>query len=252
MLGRRQVEELSQTLTSGNAGHAEKLYLQDIMLSTVSRETADELVFKGGTALLKFYQLDRFSEDLDFTAREDLDFGELVSKIRRDLENYGATVEEEDQEETDRSFKARLGVQGPLYTGERRSLCFIRIEINRKSSVKQLQNLRYNPRFQDITSFELPVLTEEEILAEKIRAVVTRKQARDLYDIYHLLKKSVSIDPELLQDKLDYYNLEYSPESVLKEARKLEKSWDSLETLVYSNTPEFQEAIDALEENLEV
>ena len=45
----------------------EKHYLQTATLAGVYTAVADELVFKGGTALFFFYGLDRFSEDLDFT-----------------------------------------------------------------------------------------------------------------------------------------------------------------------------------------
>ncbi len=44
-------------------GNAEKDYLIDIVLLLISRNTKDELVFKGGTCLYKFHNLDRFSED---------------------------------------------------------------------------------------------------------------------------------------------------------------------------------------------
>lgn len=67
MLSRNRPGQLSKTLSDGNLGHAEKHYLQDIVLSTtVRREAVTELVFIGGTALMKVYQLDRYSEDLDF------------------------------------------------------------------------------------------------------------------------------------------------------------------------------------------
>lgn len=250
MLSKREIERISETLTEGNRGYTEKLYLQDIILSTISSETVDEIVFKGGTALLKFYQLDRFSEDLDFTAQEELDFSELVKKIVRDLENHGAEVEEREDEEKEKSFKTRLGVKGPLYTGDRRSLNFIRIEINRKSSVQTLQTLRYNPHFQDLASFELLVLSEEEILAEKIRAVLTRTKPRDLYDIYHLLSKGVEIREELVEEKLECYELDFEPETILERAERLEKNWGILETLTYSEPPEFETALQKLEEGL--
>lgn len=251
MISEREIEEISKTLTDGNKGYTEKLYLQDIILSTISSETVDEIVFKGGTALLKFYQLDRFSEDLDFTAREEIDFKELVRKIVRDLENYGIDVEEREDEETEKSFKTRLGVKGPLYTGERRSLNFVRIEINRKSSIQNFQTLRHNPHFQDLSSFDLPVLSEEEILAEKIRAVSTRTKSRDLYDIYHLLSKGVEIREELVEDKLEYYDIDFDPETVLERAERLEKNWSILETLTYSEPPEFETALQKLAEGLE-
>lgn len=247
MLSRTDLEGVAQTLTRGNVGHAETLYLQDVVLSAVSRGTAGELVFKGGTALLKFYQLDRFSEDLDFTAVEAIDCRDVVRRSIRDLENYGATVAERKDEESGASFNARLGIEGPLYTGERRSLCFLRIEVNTRATASRVRNRRYNPMFPDVASFDLDVLAEEEILAEKVRALMTRNQPRDLYDIYHLLERRVRLDPELVQAKLDYYDLAFDPEAVIEAAEQLERNWTTLETLTYATPPEFDEALDALE-----
>lgn len=251
MLSENEIKEVSRSLTQGNIAHAEKLYLQDIILSTVGRETSTELVFKGGTALLKLYQLDRFSEDLDFVLNGDTDLGKLLEEVERDLKSYGAKVQEKKVEEKERSFKARLGIEGPLFMGERRSLCFIWIEINTESGAKKAGNIRYTPRFKDITSFELAVMSEEEILAEKIRALRTRNQPRDLYDIYHLLSKNVEIDTELVQEKLDYYDLKHDPEKTLEEAGKLEKNWETLENLTYSKQPGFEDALNKLREALE-
>lgn len=247
MLSRSQIEGIAQTLTHGNVGHAETLYLQDLLLSTVSRETVDQLVFKGGTALLKFYQLDRFSDDLDFTARGALDYMELLEKAERDLENYGASVVERTVNRTDTTVNARFGIRGPLYTGTRRSLNFVRIEVNRESGVRDIQIRRYTPPFPDIPSIEVAVLGEPEILAEKIRALMTRRQPRDLYDVYHLLQKSVSVDRELVQEKLDYYDIEYDPDALLERVKALERQWEDLDTLTYSEPPPFAEVIETLE-----
>ena len=251
MLSEKELDKISRSLTDGNRGHAEKLYLQDIILSTISRETVDELVFKGGTALLKFYQLDRFSEDLDFTLTGEIDFEELLEKIERDLEAYNAEVEEIDFEERDNSINARLAIRGPLYNGDRRSLCFIRIEVNKESDVIHKNSKRYTPRFQDLTAFDLPVLSEEEILAEKIRAIRTREKPRDLYDIYHLVEKGTRVDLELVNSKLEYYDLEHDLGKTVSKAERLEKNWDSPEVLTYSRPPEFEEAVKALEKSLE-
>jgi len=247
MLSRPDLERLSSTVSHGNVGHAETLYLQDIVLSTISRETVDQLVFKGGTALLKCSQLDRFSEDLDFTARESVGFDALVGSIVRDLDNYGASVAERETDASDRSFRTRLGIQGPLYTGDRRSLCFLRIEVNAASSVSAVRTSRYTPQFPDLPAFELAVLEEAEILAEKMRALVTRDQPRDLYDIYHLLGKSVRIDPALVRTKLAYYDLSYDPDRVMEAARTLESGWASLEPLVYSGLPPFERVLEELQ-----
>lgn len=251
MLTRSELETIANTLTHGNIGHAETLYLQDVVLSTVSRETADQLVFKGGTALMKFYQLDRFSDDLDFTAQEAVDFGDLLGATVRDLDNYGAAVAERTEEETDAAYHARLGIEGPLYTGERRSLAFLRVEVNKGSTVSRVRTRRYTPQFPDVPSFELAVLDETEILAEKIRALLTRDQPRDLYDVYHLLSKSVRVDPTLVQEKLDYYDLTYDPDAVLAAVSDLESNWAMLETLTYTEPPAFEDAIEVLRRGLE-
>lgn len=174
----------------------------------------------------------------------------LLDKVERDLRNFGAEVEEKKIEEDEKSFTVRLGIKGPLYNRERISLCFIRIEINKKSGVETLVNQRYNPVFSDITSFDLPLMSEEEILAEKIRAVRTRSKPRDLYDIYHLLEKDVVIDQELVEKKLEYYGLEHDVEKTVEEAGKLEKNWDSLESLTFGLVVDFDLALETLEEAL--
>lgn len=246
MLSRPELERLAETVSRGNVGHAETLYLQDIVLSTVSRETVDQLVFNGGTALLKCYQVDRFSEDLDFTAREPLAYDELVRAAIRDLENYGAAVAERTEEDSEGSYSVRFGIEGPLFTGDRRSLCFLRMEVNKGSTVSTAEIRRYTPRFPDLPAFDLVVLGETEILAEKIRALLTRDQPRDLYDIYHLLQRAVRIDPGLVQEKLDYYEVTYDPDDVLDAARDLESAWDTVDVLVYSDLPPFDVVYDTV------
>ncbi len=45
----------------------EKDYLLTLLLYEIYNEFDDELIFKGGTSLKYFYNLNRFSEDLDFS-----------------------------------------------------------------------------------------------------------------------------------------------------------------------------------------
>ncbi len=246
MLHESQLQEVAKQFTSGNIGHAEKLYVQDIILHTVSQETVDQLVFKGGTALLKLYNLDRFSEDLDFTATADIAFGELVDTIVTRLERYGVTVQDRDDASTDVSEKTRLGVQGPLYTGDRRSLCFVRIEVNTESTVHHADIVRYTPPFPDIPAFELVAMTEAEILAEKIRALLTRSQPRDLYDIYHLVSNGVQIDPNLVNNKLSYYDMEYDTADAVEQASAHEPDWERLDLFVYGTLPPFDTVHDTV------
>ncbi|PTD93891.1 hypothetical protein C9439_05370 [archaeon SCG-AAA382B04] len=250
MLTRSQLEDLAQTFTDGNIGHVETLYLQDIVLHAVYRNVVDELVFKGGTALLKLYNLDRFSEDLDFTATEQMDLKEIVKAAVQHLESFGVKVEKAETGTTKNSFNARIGIKGPLYTGDERSLNFVRIEVNKRTQAEKPIVKRYTPNFPDIPAFEILALREEEILAEKIRALATRTQPRDLYDIYHLLNKGVKTNKKLVEEKLKYYELEFDPEDLLKEAEKNRKNWKGLENLVYSRLPKFEKALELLVESI--
>ncbi|MFW6111033.1 MAG: nucleotidyl transferase AbiEii/AbiGii toxin family protein [Thermoproteota archaeon] len=47
----------------------EQDYLETVVLKILYQRT-DNLVFKGDTCLRKFYGLDRYSQDLDFTVRQ--------------------------------------------------------------------------------------------------------------------------------------------------------------------------------------
>jgi predicted nucleotidyltransferase component of viral defense system len=250
MLLRPQIADHARTFTGGNVGHAEKTYLQDIVLHSIYREVADELVFKGGTALNKLYNLDRFSEDLDFTSKGNPDLDRLLESVERHLNNFGARVERSEGKGNQRSYRARLGIRGPLYTGIDISLSFIRIEVNRVDRVEKPVTKRHTPNFPDIPAFDILAMTPEEILAEKIRAIMTRNQPRDLYDTYHLLHRGVGIEQKLVEKKLDYYNLEYDTHKILKEAQKNRKGWNSLESLTYSTLPDFQKALDILEASI--
>ena len=64
-------EELQDTPIEFNLYQKEKDYLQHIILSRIYSRINSQLVFKGGTSLQKCMGLNRFSEDLDFTASKD-------------------------------------------------------------------------------------------------------------------------------------------------------------------------------------
>ena len=54
------------------------------------------------------------------------------------------------------------------------------------------------------------VLDEEEILAEKVRAIVSRTKARDVYDFWFLLQEKTEINYSLIQTKLALCKKQYT------------------------------------------
>ncbi len=251
MLLRSQLVELARTFTQGNVGHLEKLYLQDIMLHSIYHNIVGQLVLKGGTALFKLYNLDRFSEDLGFTAAGEIDLSALLKLVERDLSNFGANVDRIRRSEDTRSFSARFGIQGPLYTGADISLSYVRMEVNRGTEEYEPLLTRYSPHFPDIPAFDLVTLTEREILAEKIRAACTRRRPRDIYDIYHLINMGIDIDEDLADRKLAYYGLSYDPTDLLKRTQEARKSWPDLESLTYTPLPEFDRVVTMIRSGID-
>jgi len=225
-------------------GNAEKDYIIDIALLSISRNTKDEMVFKGGTCLSKFYKISRFSEDIDFTLRKELDIGGLLRKIMSDLSSFGIESEIRQEKRAFNSVMAAIRTKGPLYRGTPNSVSSLKIDINLKSSIDLHPSVAtYSPIYPDIPSFSLPVMQEKEILAEKVRTIITRAKARDVYDLWFLIEKGVPFDKNLIKKKLEYYGESWSPARFRKGLNMKEAVWKTeLEPLIGGAIPGFKEA----------
>jgi predicted nucleotidyltransferase component of viral defense system len=221
-------------------GHAEKDYLLDLVLLSVSRSTKNELVFKGGTCLNKFYKIDRFSEDADFTAVMDIDMEELTRKVISDMKLFSINCFLHKKKAPFNSILTTLRCEGPLFRGTPQTYATVRIDVNLKSSIDlEPEVLGYSSLYSDIPVFSLLVMQEKEILAEKVRAVLTRNKARDLYDLWYLLGKKTGIGNKIISKKLEYYNMEFVYEEFITAVNKKKALWEKeLEPLV-SNVPDF-------------
>jgi len=209
-----------------NKGYAEKDYLLELVLFSLSKNMKDELIFKGGTALYKFFKLDRFSEDLDFSGVKEIDIGGLMKKVMNDLSKFNVESEISKIKEPFNSVLITLRIKGQLYDGNPRTVSNIRIDINKKSKVElEPLRLKFASLYRDIPSFYVLVMQEKEILAEKIRALMTRDKARDLYDAFELIMNKIEIDKKLIEKKLRYYNLKFSKGELSKSIDEKEKLW---------------------------
>jgi predicted nucleotidyltransferase component of viral defense system len=181
--------------------YAEKEYLQHVFLHAISR-FGNSFVFKGGTCLRICYGFGRASEDLDFSTSLGLSqvkarFNEALNDFK--LLNIDFEVFAEKEFRGNIRFEARL--KGPLYNGSNSSTNTLKIDFNKKKSKTTLAKVV--PKvFSDIPPFAIVILGEQEILAEKIRALINRSQARDLYDVWMLLQSNIPINEKLLAEKL--------------------------------------------------
>ncbi len=202
----------------------EKHYLQSILLNSLYSVTTNELVFKGGTALFFLFGLPRFSEDLDFTIVSSLKKEKLIENVSRDLIALGILHRIHHVKENNTSLSFTVGAEGPLFTKEIERN-HVRIEISKRETVMSSFAHEISSYYPDIPSFSILAMDNKEILAEKVRALFSRSYARDLFDIYFLLKKGVIVNKGLIAEKLKYYAKTFNLDEFKRSINFLEKQW---------------------------
>ena len=226
MITKAEILDIAKLKTKTNLGYVEKDYLLELVLFSISRNTKQELIFKGGTALYKFYKFERFSEDLDFSEIETLNISNLIKRVILDLSKFRIESSVLRIKEPFNSILLTLRIKGPLYNGKLQTLSTIRIDINKKSAVElQPSRLKFVSLYTEIPSFYVSVMQEKEILAEKIRDIITRNKARDLFDTFVLIEKGIEIDKELLKKKLAYYDIEFNKKRLIESINKKQNLW---------------------------
>lgn len=231
-------------ITGYNMGQVEKDYFQHIILGALSRKMAGLLVFKGGTALQKTGIVSRFSEDLDFTARDNIDIKKLSLTVANAVRNYNYSVDIDNDIDDERTVGFRVKVEGPLYRN-RQGICTIRIEVSKRESIMlEPERKEFSPPYTDILPYIMDIMHGEEILAEKVRTIFTRQKARDLYDMHKLLQKDMKFDEHLVNEKLGYYDMEFTEQVFISRCERLQPGWKKeLESLMVS-VPAYQRALD--------
>ena len=149
--------------------------LQDELVELVY-SLDNTLVLHGGTAIWRCYQGNRFSEDLDFYAKN----------ARKLEENFKAKASERGL--TLLKFKK---TENLIFCKVTDGNVEVRLEINFSARVKPIvaRYERADGSFIDVLS-----LSPEDLLVEKARAYANRKFIRDIYDVYHLTAYATNRD----------------------------------------------------------
>jgi len=240
MLTRDELIEISRA-TGLKPFQQEKHYIQTIALRLIYSEVATELVFKGGTALWFFHGLNRFSNDLDFTLAGKIDLDKLMEHLKRGFQILNFPIQVRKTKDDEISFSFKIGVEGPLFTREIER-CFVGFEISKRERVlKKPKAVEFDPPYPDVLPFTVWVMDLEEICAEKIRSILTRNYARDLYDLWFLLKKQVNVRKELIDEKLKYYGKKFDEGELRRLIERRGEYWKSeLEPLIIGRLPDFE------------
>ena len=181
-------------------------YIQHLFLSSLYKfPKAEKLLFKGGTALRIIYGSPRFSEDLDFTG-ENIHSYKLVDELflntLSEIEKQGIKIDLKEAKPTTGGY---LGIIHYEFYDFIEDMKFeISLRKNRKLT-KEITTIinDYVPHYTILH------LSSEEIVKEKMTALLDRKKPRDYYDLYFFLRHSALhkfMEKTLLKQVLD--NLE--------------------------------------------
>lgn len=147
------------------------------------------LIFKGGTALRLGYGSPRFSEDLDFDLNKSISLSDFTQTVEKIINKF-SEISLKDLAEKYNTFIAQIRVKE-----ENLPKSFsIKIEIS-KRYIREKKYYEPKLLISPINSAQILINAAriEEIKKEKLQAVKTRKQTRDLFDLWYIsqLEKTI-------------------------------------------------------------
>ena len=196
------------------------------------------IYFKGGTALNKiFLNHDRLSEDIDFTITRNEK--EVKDEIFNVLLKSGFFKDITEGNNTKEFIRSIIKYRSELGSRE------IFIDLNKKAKLfLTAENHKVNHFYSPfIPDFSIKTIAKEELIAEKIRATITRNKPRDHYDVYKIIKSEMKINLELAEKKCKEVGKEFSIIKMFNKAKILKNRWDKDMIYLLADPVSFQEVI---------
>lgn len=156
--------------------------LKDVYSDTM---IAPHMGFKGGTAALLFYELNRDSVDLDFDLLDESREQSVFEKIQKIAADYGKIV--------DSRIKRFNLINIISYDTKSQN---IKIEVNRR-------NFGSKYELKTLLGISMLVMVREDMFAHKLMAMHERvgKTSRDVYDVWFFLKNNWPINKEIVEQR---------------------------------------------------
>lgn len=158
--------------------------LKDIFSDT---SISPYLGFKGGTAALMFYGLNRNSVDIDLDLLDESKEQEVFDKIQKIASHYGKIID---------SRKKRFNLLTIIsYDVKSQN---IKIEVNRRNFGSQYE-------LKTLLGISMTVMVKEDMFANKLMALYERigKTSRDVYDVYFFAKNNWPINKKLVENRAE-------------------------------------------------
>lgn len=197
-------------------------YFQLLFLSYLYRHKKGEgIYFKGGTAIRLLFNSPRFSEDLDFsTPYNKKQIRQIIYELNQSMQKELPGLKIMSLYSGKTGIRYRFKYQ-PL---DLKYPITIRLDFTIVNKTEQITVSPLVTKFP-ITIFPLiSRLSGKEILAEKIRALATRKKGRDLFDVWYLLEKGIQLNQELIKKKFQEDKIVFNKERLIKKIESYPQS----------------------------
>ncbi len=161
-------------------------YFQHLFLSYFYQQPVTERIyFKGGTALRMLYNSVRFSEDLDFSSAVH-DIQALEEAI---LDTLAAIARENINVDLAESKTTTGGYLAMATFRTNYDVVAVQLEISLREGEKQGEAVMIVSDF--VPAYMVVALVREQLIDEKIQALLARRKARDFYDLYFILRANL-------------------------------------------------------------
>lgn len=167
---------------------------------------AQSVAFKGGTALMFFYDLPRFSVDLDFNILKKESEEQVYLKFIAVLQRYGNIID-----------KAKK-FYGPVIV--------LDYGVGERKLKVELSNREYDNHYEikSLLGINMRVMVKEDMFAHKLCALLDRPEmtGRDAFDCWFFLQSHTAISSTIVEERMQMPLNDYLSECI----KQLEKTSD--------------------------
>lgn len=189
-----------------NARHRVKLIeiLKDIYDDP---ELRTSLGFKGGTAAMLFYDLPRFSVDLDFDLTKQGNEDLIFNKLKAILSKHGTLREARKKRFT---LFFQISYERGAHT--------IKVEVSQRQGSSSFESKSY-------LGIPMLVMKKADMAAGKLSAIITRKKPamRDVYDTWFFLKNHWPVSEKIFEEKTGM-SLDKGVKTIIKQVQDIKRN----------------------------
>ena len=159
-----------------------RYYMMQVLLAIFRHpQLSTLLAFKGGTSLMMFHNLTRFSTDLDFNLLDASKTEYVYNELHNILLKFG-TIDDE-----------AMKFYGPLLVlnygkGDR----MLKVEVSNREYPNHYE-------IRSLLGTDIRVMTLADMFAHKLCALGERITPRDIYDVWFFLQNRTEINAEIVQ-----------------------------------------------------